>query len=116
MRARLRVEAYRDRNPEVFEHGAQGGVMAAIGPRPGERWCRQPEWDDLADHLAQGADVLAMARGLASPGATLDETSSWLELADRAGRLLGAETVTLDRGISGTKWSSDSRTSEDSES
>ena len=92
-----RVEAYRDRHPEALEHVAEGRVMAAIGPRPGEPWSRQPEWDDLADRLAHGADVVAMARGLASPGAALDETSSWLELADRAGRL---PTTTLDRGIS----------------
>lgn len=56
-----RVESYRDRHPEALEHAAAGGVMAAIGPRPGERWCRQPEWDDLADHLAHGADVVAIA-------------------------------------------------------
>ena len=95
-----RIETYRDRHPEALEHATEGGVMAAIGPRPGEHWCRQPEWDDLADRLVHGADVVALARGLASPGATLDETSSWLELADRAGRLLETQTVTLDRGIS----------------
>ena len=95
-----RVESYRDRHPEALEHPAHGGVMAAIGPRPGERWCPEPEWDDLADRLAHGADVVGMARGLASPSAALDETLSWLELADRAGRLLEAETVALNRGIS----------------
>ena len=95
-----RVETYRDRHPEALEHVAEGGVMAAIGRRPGEWSCRQPEWDDLADHLAHGANVVARARRFASPGARLDEATSWLELADQAGRLLEAETVTLDRGIS----------------
>ena len=94
-----RVETYRDRHPEALEHVGKGGVMAAIGPRPGERWCPQPAWDDLAEHLARGADVVVMARGLASPAVRLDETSSWLELADRAGRLVEA-TVTVERGVS----------------
>ena len=95
-----RVETYRDRHPEALPHVAEGGVMAAIGRRPGERWCRQPEWDDLADHLAHGAEVVATARRLTSPDARLDGATSWLELADQAGQLLEAETVTLDRGIS----------------
>ena len=95
-----RVETYRDRHPEALEHAAHGGVMGAIGPRPGARWCGQPEWEDLADRLAHGADLVAMARELASPSAALDEASSWLEVVERAHRLLDAETVTLDRGIS----------------
>ena len=95
-----RVESYRDRHPEALEHAVAGGVMAAIGSRPGERWCRQPEWDELADHLAHGADLVGMARGLATPGETLDKASSWLDLVSRAGRLVEAETATFEREIS----------------
>lgn len=94
-----RVEAYRDRHPEALEHIAEGGVIAAIGPRPGEKWCRQPEWDDLAEHLGHGPETVTMAKRLRTGGEALDESSSWLELLDQAGLLLEAETAVLDRGI-----------------
>ncbi|HEX2701263.1 MAG TPA: hypothetical protein VHM89_13770, partial [Acidimicrobiales bacterium] len=94
-----RVEAYRDRHSDVVEHAAHGRVPAAIGPRPGEQWCREPEWDDLAERLAHGVEVVATASALAPPIGTLDQSSSWLELVDRAGRLLESEAVTLERGI-----------------
>ncbi len=74
--------------------------MAAIGPRPGERWQRAPEWDDLAGQLGHGVALVAMAVEVARPGETMpDGPQSWLELVDQAGRVLEARTPTLERGI-----------------
>jgi conjugative relaxase-like TrwC/TraI family protein len=95
-----RVESYRDRHPEALGHEASGGVAAAIGPRPGERWQRAPEWDDLAGQLGHGVALVAMAVEVARPGETMpNEPSSWQEFVDQAGRDLEARTPTLERGI-----------------
>ncbi|HEV2810918.1 MAG TPA: MobF family relaxase [Acidimicrobiales bacterium] len=96
-----RVESYRDRHPEALGHEASAGVAAAIGPRPGERWQRAPDWDDLAGQLGHGVALVAMAVEVAGPGETMpDEPSSWLELVHQAGRDLEPRTPTLERGIS----------------
>ncbi len=96
-----RVESYRDRHPEALGHVASGDVAAAIGPRPGERWQRAPEWDALAGQLGHGVALVAMAVEVTRPGETMpDEPSSWLELVDQARRDLEAQTPTLARGMS----------------
>ncbi len=97
-----RVESYRDRHPEALGHEASGGIAAAIGPRPADRWHRAPEWDDLAGELAHGVALVATAGELAKPRKPVleSEASSWLELVNRAGQVLEAQTLNRERGIS----------------
>ncbi len=97
-----RVESYRDRHPEALGHEASGGVAAAIGPRPADRWHRAPEWDHLAGELAHGVALVATAGELAKPREPVleSEASSWLELVNRAGQVLEAQTLASERGIS----------------
>lgn len=97
-----RVESYRDRHPEALGHESDGGVMAAIGPRPVERWMTAPEWDALAGRLARGHALVAVAGEIASPGEdTLpSDPSSWIELMDQASLVLEASRQTVNRGLS----------------
>lgn len=81
-----RVESYRDRHPAALGHDLDGGLMAAIGPRPVERWQHDPEWAGLAGHLRRAPALVALATGLEVPGgeAGLGELSCWLERLERS--------------------------------
>ena len=62
------IEAYRDRHPEALGHEAHGGAMAAIGPRPGQRWDRAPEWDDVAGRIADAPALVGIATDIGLRG------------------------------------------------
>ena len=94
-----RVESYRDRHPGALGHEAHGGVVAAIGPRPGERWMPDPEWDDLAGQLRHGTELVAAAAHVEATGVSHADAGSWVEVLDRAGALLEAKGRTADHGL-----------------
>jgi len=96
-----RIESYRDRHPEVLGHEADGGVKAAIGPRPAERWMPDPEWDGLAHQLRNGPALVAVVAevGRATDGSPDGDALSWTELLDQAGALLDAQARGAARGL-----------------
>jgi hypothetical protein len=94
-----RIESYRDRHPDALGHEAHGGVEAAIGPRPAERWMPDPEWDALAGHLRHGAGLVAVAAQLEATGVSYADAHSWIEVLDHAGALLEAQGRTPDHGL-----------------
>lgn len=90
-----RIESYRDRHPEAIGHESEGGVTAAVGPRPAERRIPDAEWDELAAQLGRGAELVSVAADVSAPG----DDASWVELLDDAVALLEARRATPDRGL-----------------
>jgi conjugative relaxase-like TrwC/TraI family protein len=96
-----RIESYRDRHPEALGHEVTGGVVAAIGPRPADRWDRAPEWDDLAGRLADGPVLVGIAADIGPLGETAhrDDVSTWLSAVDAADEALEAHRPTVERDL-----------------
>ena len=94
------VESYRDRHPEALGHETQSGIMAAIGPRPGQRWHSEQEWDALAWRVGKGKDLVRTGAEFGhrqSP--QLGAESSWLELLDQASAAMETNRVTAEREL-----------------
>ena len=93
-----RIESYRDRHPGALGHEAHGGVEAAVGPRPVERWMADPEWDDLAGQLRHGSELVAVATEVAT-GVSYTDARSWTDILDKAGDLLEAQGRMPEHGL-----------------
>ena len=95
------IESYRDRHPEALGHEAHGGAMAAIGPRPGQRWDLAPEWDDMAERITDGPALVGIAADIGLRGDTVHqaEVSTWLSAVDAAGEALEAQGPRVEHGL-----------------
>ncbi len=95
------IESYRDRHPEALGHEAHGGAVAAIGPRPGQRWDLAPEWDDVAGRIADAPALVGIATDIGLRGHRVHQAdvSTWLSAVDAAGEALEAHRPSAEHGL-----------------